>query len=89
MKIMLLQDIVRKWDPLVIDLRKGFGDLNFIALDSRNFLGGFIICFNGILEFVNHFSMILALFIIVHSKSMDLPVTLLNLFGPFNGKQVF
>ena len=68
-------------DSLVIGMSKILGGWNFLAIHSMRLSRGLIIG--------NYFSSPSIPFTILQMKSLGIFITLLNLYVPYNGKQLF
>jgi hypothetical protein len=70
-------------------LKKSLGGCDFLSLDAEGFSVGLIIGWNHNVSLINYFSIHLGLCTEVYNKFLDLIPTLLNLYGPYEGKQIY
>jgi hypothetical protein len=87
--VIMIQETMGKGDPLVLELKKMFGGWDFYGLDSDGFSGGIITRFNKNITLVNYFVVCSSLCTVVHNKSLGHSLTLLNVYGPYEGRKWF
>jgi hypothetical protein len=65
------------------------GGWDFLALDSKGFSGGLITGWNQNVSLINPFYVHLGLCKEVLNKSLGMTLTLLNVYGHYEGKQTY
>lgn len=76
-------------EAIVSKLRKWFPGWDFFGLGSAGFYGGVIIVFNLNYTLIDVFVVILELCIEVQSMDLGFPLSLLNLYGPYMGREQY
>jgi hypothetical protein len=76
-----------KGDSLVRDLKKLFVEWDFISFDAEGFSWGFNYMLVPKMTLINYFVIYSRLCTKVFYKSIDMTITLLNVYGPYKGKE--
>jgi hypothetical protein len=88
-EVIFIQETMGKGDTIVRDMKKSFVGWEFLALDAKGFSGGLITGWSQNISLINSFVVCSGLCIEVFSKSLGMELTLLNVYGPYEGKQTF
>jgi len=86
--IFLIQETMEEY-RLIFELKKTLGGWEFLTLDSKGFSMGLIIGWNQNISLINSLSIHSGLCIKILSKSLGVNLTLLNVCGPYEGKQTY
>jgi hypothetical protein len=88
-KVVFIQELMGSGDSLVRDLRNMFVYWEFIALDAQIFLGGLITSWSSKLILFNSFIVFSSLCTNFFSHSFGMNLSLMNIYGPYEGKEEF
>jgi hypothetical protein len=87
--IIMILETMGRFKTLIFDLERLSPRWGFVGIDTSGLSGGLFIGFSAKLMLVNRYSISSGLLTDFFSKELNRSFSILNLYGPYDGKEAF